>query len=171
MRENFSEQRRSCGERGRWTSGEWSNYPRPVTCSRLATTLDTERLATVPVHAAPFDTRDEDLDRWTGVEVAQHLGDRLLLRYIVPAQIGAFTSGDPGSHYVTPTPYAPADAIIWLALPAPGIPREHALVLRPELIDLILGPRTVRWGGGIEYILPRGFPQAALHFPWEIRIS
>jgi hypothetical protein len=142
-----------------------------VPCSRLATTLDEERLASVPLHAAPFDTADADLPEWTGLEVAEHLGGRLLLRYVVPAQVGAFTAGDGAVHYVTPTPYSPEEAISWLALPAPGVPREHALVLKPEEIDLIRGPRIVRWGGGLEYILPHGFSRDALHFPWEVRIS
>jgi hypothetical protein len=51
------------------------------------------------------------------------------------------------------------------------VPREYALVLKPEELDVVLGPRTVQFGGGIEYILPNGFTEQALHFPWEIRIS
>jgi hypothetical protein len=142
-----------------------------MTCGRLATTLDEERLALVPVTPAPFDTTDADLDRWTGADVAQHLGGRLLLRYIVPAQVGHFTDGDAGQHYVTPTAYAPHEAINWLALPAPNVSREYVLVLKPQALDVVLGPRVVRFGGGIEYIIPNGFDAAALHFPWEIRVS
>jgi hypothetical protein len=133
--------------------------------------LDQVRLAAVPVLPVHFDTRDEDLPRWRGAEVAGHLGGRLLLRYVTPAQLGEFTGGSSKRHHVTPTPYAPKEAINWLALPAPGVPREHALVLKPEAIDDILGPRIVRWGGGIEYVLPNGFSHSALHFDWEVRIS
>ena len=142
-----------------------------MTCSRLATTLDEVRLAGVPVLPVSFDTPDEDLPRWRGTEVAKHLGGRLLLRYLAPAQVGEFTGGSRKLHYVTPTPYTPTEAIGWLALPAPSVPREYALVLKPEAIDEILGPRVVRWGGGIEYLLPNGFRQSALHFGWEVRIS
>lgn len=142
-----------------------------MTCSRLATTLDEVRLAAAPVMPVPFDTDDADLPKWTGREVSEHLGGRLLLRYLTPVQVGTMTGGTSDVQYVTPTPYAPDEAISWLALPAPTVPRQHALVLKPEVVDVILGPRVVRWGGGIEYLLPNGFPRTALHFAWEIRIS
>ena len=103
--------------------------------------------------------------------MAAELGGRLLLRYLTPAQVGSFTNGSDREHYVTPTPYAPDEAIRWLALPGVTVPREHALVLDPASIDVILGPRKVRWGGGIEYILPDGFPKAALHFAWEVVVA
>jgi hypothetical protein len=44
------------------------------------------------------------------------------------------------------------------------------MLLKPEEIADISGPRWVRFGGGIEYYLPTGFPAVALAFPWELEV-
>jgi hypothetical protein len=107
----------------------------------------------------------------SGGAVFEELGGRFLLRYLVPAQIADFRAGGEGVHWVTPTPYQPEETLSWLALPALREPRLHALVLDPRRIAVIRGPRWVRLGGGIEYILPHGFPGEALVLPWPIEVK
>lgn len=97
-----------------------------------------------------------------GSDVAREVGGRYLLRYLVDSQLTSFTSGDGGSHYVTPTPIAPEDVVHWLYLPSAHVPRNHALVLDASKIPIIRGPGWVDMGSGIEYYLPHGFPQVAI---------
>lgn len=142
------------------------------TSSLLATLLDQEMLenrGTVSILPAP--TPDAMVPAKSGKAVFEELGGRFLLRYLVPAQLTAFTAGGKGIHWVTPTPYQPEETVSWLALPALSKPRRHALVLDPREIEMICGPRWVRLGGGIEYILPRGFPASALVLPWPIEVT
>ncbi len=110
------------------------------------------------------------LPRRPGPDVAKELGDRYLLRYLLPHQVGAYTSGSTDPHWVTPTAYSPEETVSWLALPAPRFPRSYVLLLKPDGIPSIWGPRWVRFGGGIEYYLPLGFPATALAFPWEVEV-
>lgn len=106
----------------------------------------------------------------TGRQVAGELGDRYLCRYLLPHQVGQYVAGSGNPHWVTPTAYAPEETISWLALPTPRGPRPYVMLLKPgEIVD-IWGPRWVRLGGGIEYVLPNGFPAAALAFPWELEV-
>jgi hypothetical protein len=118
----------------------------------------------------PAETPQNYLRRATGRQVAQELGGRVLLRYVLPHQLGAFTSGSRRAHYVTPTPYAPTEAGRWLALPRVGDPRTHVLWLNPGGIRQIWGPRWVLGGRGIEYFLPQGFGRKALVIDWEVEI-
>lgn len=108
--------------------------------------------------------------RKTGQAVRNELGGRYLLRYLLPHQVGVHIEGTQESQWVTPTPYAPEETVSWLALPAPTQPRTLVLLLKPEMIDEIWGPRWVRLGQGIEYYLPQGFGRNALAFPWEIQV-
>jgi hypothetical protein len=79
--------------------------------------------------------------------------------------------GNGARHFVTPTPYSAADCVSFLALPEPTVRRGHLLLLDPGKIDEILGPRWVEAGQGIEYLLPHGFTQAALAFPWAVELK
>jgi hypothetical protein len=63
---------------------------------------------------------------------------------------------------VTPTAIASENVVSWLALYAPRVKREHALILDPAKIEIIRGPAWIRFGQGIEYYLPTGFPKAAV---------
>lgn len=62
-----------------------------------------------------------------------------------------------------------ATAFPWLALTPP--PRTHFLVLDPQQIPQIAGPRYVQMGGGVEYILPNGFPATAVVNPPGIPVT
>ena len=141
-----------------------------ATSSHLATQLDHEMLSAHSVVIAPSSTPDSGLARKTGRQVARELGGRYLLRYLLPHQVGRYAGGSTAPHWVTPTAYAPEETISWLALPAPRDPRPYVMSLKPEEIADISGPRWVRFGGGIEYHLPTGFPAGALAFPWELEV-
>ena len=137
----------------------------------LATVLDQEMLETIrKVSIADRSTPDAALPIKTGTDVATELGGRYLLRYVLKDQVGTFMDGSTRSHWVTPTPYTSRDATAFLALPAPNRLRRFVMVLNPAEIPRILGPRWVRLGQGIEYLLPNGFPTTALVSGWELEL-
>jgi hypothetical protein len=142
-----------------------------LSSAMLATLLDQEMLEVV--RAIPIASRTTPMAalQKTGAQVANELGGRYLLRYLLREQVGSYAAGSNDRHWVTPTPYAPGDTIPWLALPAPTRPRTHVMLLDPSKIATICGPRWVRFGKGIEYHLPSGFPPTALALAWELQIS
>jgi len=141
-------------------------------CGRLATRVDQEWLERVQgVQIASSLTPDNALTLKDGATLARELGGRYLIRYLHSDQLGTGQQGSVAPCYVTPTAYSPEDCVRWLALPNPAHPREFALILDPSKIPAALGPRWVRLGDGIEYLLPQGFPPEALVLPWEVRIS
>ncbi len=86
----------------------------------------------------------------------------MFVRYLVKAQLTQFLSGSTRGHWVTPTAISPKDVNAWLALPAPRVPRQYALLLDPSKIAVVRGPAWIRLGQGIEYFLPDGFPEDAI---------
>jgi hypothetical protein len=144
-----------------------------VTGGWIATWLDMEMLeAKHGVTLASPTTPDAMLPRKSGVQVAAELGDRYLLRYLLPNQVGLFSRGSADQHFVTPTPYSASGTVPHLALPAATKRRFFALVLDPAQIEYIWGPRRVRMGFGVEYLLLDGFRQDAIvGVPWEIRVT
>ena len=96
---------------------------------------------------------------------------RYLLRYVLPEQLQAFSDGSSRVHYVTCTPYSPEETIGQLALPRGAEPRSHVFLLRPSKLKKVSGPRWVRGGYGIEYLLPEGFGKDALVLPWAIAVE
>jgi hypothetical protein len=119
------------------------------------------------VSISDCNTIDRRLPRKTGQLVARELGGRPLLRYGRMEQLTDFHMGSDRVHYVTPTPYAPSDASQWLALPRLTESRIGVGLIDPlKLGDRpVLGPRWVWLGGGIEYVLPEGFPPEAAALP------
>lgn len=140
------------------------------TASLLATKLDEKMLLSNGVYIYPSTTPDVELPSKKGGEIHRELGGRLLLRYILPHQAGLFCDGSEERHFVCPTPYPPSDTVWALALPKPEGERRHVMVLKPEHIEVICGPRWVDYGVGIEYILPKGFKKEALAMHWEVEI-
>ena len=114
---------------------------------------------------------DSSLTAKDGGAVAKELGGRLLIRYMLWDQVAQFTGGSTVAHWVTPTPLSIGDLSRTLALPAPRRRRKWAMLLDPREIPEVLGPRWVRWGHGIEYVLPTGFPAAAIASRWEIEVT
>lgn len=149
----------------------------PNTSSLLATRLDYQMLRERGVTVQPPHLAVDSLPRKSGADVFDELGGRLLIRYLVSAQVGRFGEGDAGQHYTSPTPYTPSQAVSWRALPAVRRRRLYALLPDPRLIDEIRGPQWVVGPGGIQYVLPRGFPQRAIVVPgppglhWEIVVE
>ena len=121
---------------------------------------------------APRTTPDDKLRATDGNTVAAELGGRYLLRYMLPRQVGQFRDGTALPQCATPTPYAPEETVSWLFLPAPDEDRMYVMVLDASRIDRILGPRWVRCGKGIEYLLPNGFPKGAIvAWGWEMQVT
>ena len=145
-------------------------------CSWLATWLDWEMLVQRGVAIEPPTTPIALLHRKTGSQVADELGGRYLIRYLLVGQVGLFSRGTRRLQYVTPTPYAPSETVSYLALPNPTEPRPYALVLDPSQISFIWGPQWIRGGQGVQYVLRNGFPQRAIVVPgtrgasWEIQV-
>lgn len=128
----------------------------------MATLLDQEHIELTGV-IAPRPQRVEDLPDRHGLDVAQELGGRFLARYLTPSQVALFADGSTDrGHWVSPTAIAPEDVVAWLALFAPLVKRQHALLLDAAMIEVIRGPAWVRLGQGIEYYLPGGFPKQAV---------
>jgi len=143
------------------------------TSSRLATQLDYEMLLSRrSVVVVPSNTPDERVPLKSGGAVFEELGGRYLLRYLLREQVDQFLDGSEGRlHWATPTPYSPEETIRWLALPAVRRVRDHVLFLDPRRIPEIRGPRWVRLGGGIEYLLPGGFPKEALVADFPVKVT
>ena len=141
-----------------------------MSCSFLSTQLDLDMLGKHRVMVASSFVADAALP-CTGVEVSRELGGRLLIRYLRRQDISRYIYGDANRHCTTPTPYSPADLISSLNLPDPTTRRTHYLLLEPSKIAEILGPRHIAWGGGIEYILPKGFHVDALVNHWALEIK
>jgi hypothetical protein len=106
----------------------------------------------------------------SGTEVALELSGRFLLRYLRRAEVNQYAFGSGNRHFVTPTAYAAEECAAWLRLPDPAVRRSHVLLLDASKIAEIRGPRWVEGGGGIEYILPSGFPQGALVTGWAMEV-
>jgi len=142
-------------------------------CSLLATNLDREMLENRinPVQIAASTMPDNQLPIKSGADVLRELKGRYLLRYLLPHQIGLYINGSNDQHWVTPTPYTPEETISWLALPNPSLPRTFVMLLDPSKIDEIKGPRWVRLGKGIEYLLHQGFPPEALLLSWPLQVA
>ena len=141
-------------------------------CGRLATMLDQEMLEVVRrVRIASRVTPDDSLANRLGRDVAIELGGRYLLRYMFPYQVGQYAQGSQDRHFVTPTAYSPEDAVSWLYLPKPTGKRPFVMLLDPAKIPYVRGPRWVRLGNGIEYLLPRGFPGEAVVVGWELEVK
>lgn len=142
------------------------------TCAFLATTLDKQMLLTRAVQIAAEDVPDHALPLKPGADVAEELGGRFLLRYVLPKDFGRNQHGMAVKTYTTVTAYRPADAVPYLNLPPSTFERSHVLLLDPAKIEQIRGPRIVLHGkGGLEYILPDGYPAEAVSGGWELQIS
>jgi hypothetical protein len=108
--------------------------------------------------------------------LAAELGDRWLIKYVRHGDHARYSvlAGTPlfsGVHYVTPTPLAQAHVVSVLNLPSHLPAPRFALLLDPKKVEA-WGPRRIRGGRGIEYILRAGFGAAAIVAPgWPIGIT
>ncbi len=142
------------------------------TSSLIATNLDIEMFALRRLKIDSARTPDGQLDTDDAAHFAKAV-PRLLLRYVRSHQIGALSGGTTTPQYVTVTPYAGDEAVSWLALPNPMDPPTHVLLLDPAQMagHRLAGPRWVRLGNGIEFILLDGFPNHAVVKPgWEVEV-
>jgi hypothetical protein len=147
------------------------------TSGRIATQLDVEMLVRKGITIAhPLQAKDPMLIK-RGGQVADELGGRLLLHYVIERNIRAYEDGRAEACYVTPTPLSPEETIDYLVVPGANSPREYVYYLDPARIEWIVGPIFVAGGSGIQYILLEGFPAEAIVVPgapsgrWAVRVS
>lgn len=132
-------------------------------CSYLAKQLDVGMLEVKGVPIAAVGTPARELPRLSGAELGQQLCGRILLHYLLDEYDRTILEGTDRLVYVTPTPYAPAETIFWLNLSFRPKQRRYVLLLRPEPLYEVAGPRWIAPGGiGIEYLLLSGFPAEAI---------
>src|SRR5689334_5187045 len=124
-------------------------------CSQRATDLDWAMIVRNrggdAAAIAPRGTPDAALAERAGAEVARELGGRYLVKYLPRTRLHDYQNGSPGTEYATPTMYTPSEAPVYLNLPYVEDSRLWALFLDPGIIDVVLGPRWVELGQGIEY--------------------
>ena len=129
----------------------------------------------VRIHLPPRHDSDPPAARH-GSDVMGELGGRFLLNYVAGWQVGRYDRGRPERCWVTPTLYAPEDVTSYILPPVANETREYAYLLDPSKVALIEGPMWVAVGGGIQYVLPVGYPEEAIYVPddptghWAIRI-
>jgi hypothetical protein len=137
-----------------------------VGTSWLSTELDAVMLGKT---IQPSHCPTKDLPARTGAEVWDALNGRYLMRYVDYGSV--HEAGREIETFVCPTPYAGEDLSEWLALPRPDLVRDYAVLIDPRGIAEIKGPRWCSSGGGIEYILPKGYPKEAIVSPgWAVRV-
>lgn len=140
------------------------------TSSRLAHNLDERMLSSRLLRevaagqgrriAAPG-TDDADLWPVQGVIAALELGNRFLIRYLTGSKLKSAPVGTTEPTFVSPTPFTPTEAAIWLALPGTEL-RNWYILLDARRLGLVSGPRYAQFGGGLEYLLPDGYPEDAV---------
>ena len=139
----------------------------------LAAHFDVEMILSNKTKIASQVTKDSELDQWEGKVVKKQIGSRYLLHYLPYAKLGRYDNGTDDRIFCTPTVYTRSVVIDMLALPDVGMPRPLAIVIDPAQLSNsypILGPRYVRFGMGVEYILTAGFPANAVVSRFELVI-
>ncbi len=140
----------------------------------LAIILDEEMLGQHNAAIAAPWTPDDQLPECTSL--ASELGDRYLVKYLrrgdhTRYSVRSGISYFPGVHFVTPTPLARSQLIPVLNLPSDLPAPRYALLLDPAHVTA-RGPRRIRGGHGVEYVLFSGFPSTAIAAPgWPITID
>jgi hypothetical protein len=139
--------------------------------TQLAIHLDMEMLHDRGVEIYHEHVADSDLPE---CDPQADLGRRHLIKYVrshehekyaIMSGVNKFA----GPQWVTPTPLAPCDLMDCLALP-PGEPPGWYLLLRTDMLASVRGPRRIRRGNGVEYLLPDGFTSDAIVEPkWPKR--
>ncbi len=140
----------------------------------LSITLDEEMLGRHGISVASPWTPDSLLPPCP--DLARQVGDRFLLKYVRRDDRQRYScfSGIThysGVHYVTPTAICRQEVVAVLNLPAPLPAPAFALILDANLLEA-QGPRRIRSGRGLEYVLPNGFPSKAIVAPgWPVTVK
>jgi hypothetical protein len=141
--------------------------------SDLAVLLDEEMLRAKSVIVSDAGVPDASLPKC--VDLADQVGGRHLIKYLREGDHRRYAGAPAGSyfggiHYVTPTPLRRRELVRVLNLPT-GLPApRYALLLDPLHLDA-WGPRRIRSGRGIEYLLLNGFSADAISGSWPIEVA
>jgi hypothetical protein len=142
--------------------------------TQLAITLDEEMLIRNGVDVLPPNTHNDDLP--VAVDVSEQIGGRFLMKYLRSGDHKRFSviskkTYFDGPHWLTPTPLCTANLVGALALPTDLETPSYALILDPKKI-VAYGPRRVRGGRAVEYLVKDGFALDAIvepRWPREIK--
>jgi hypothetical protein len=125
--------------------------------------------------ATIFPSRTPDSLLPSCTDLVSQLGRRYLIKYVrkpdryrysVLSKVSHFS----GVHYLTPTALCPDTIEAALRLPPFKIP-QYALILDPSRLSAC-GPREIRGGKAVEYVLPNGYGVDAIVPPgWPQAIS
>ena len=132
--------------------------------SLLAAHLDVQMLLRRGVAIADEATENDALPACDDPLI--HLGGRYLIKYLRAHEekrysIMSATTYFDGIHYFTPAPLAGCDLHVALNLPPADDP-QRALLVYPEELRELRGPRRIAGGIGIEYVALKGFPLHAI---------
>lgn len=140
----------------------------------LAINLDDEMLTIRGIKVHPFTTPDTALPHRP--DLADELAGRFLIKYVREPDVQRYSimSGVthfPGVHFVTPTVLCAEVLQAALHLPPVRPFPKYALVLDPAKLEAY-GPRRIRGGQGVEYLLLNGFSVDAIVPPgWPRKID
>jgi len=140
------------------------------TCSAIATRLDEEMLLNRSVHIYPPYTPVGTMPPRSGSAVASELGGRYLLRYLLRTQYQHLTAATSQLRFVTHTNPVFAKGGGLVARTADADKTAFRTISRSKSHSRDTGPRRVRLGGGLEYVLPKGFPTDALVLSWPVPV-
>jgi hypothetical protein len=132
--------------------------------SRLAAYLDVQMLLRRGVKIHDEIVADEDLP--VCADAAAELGGRFLIKYLRAHEESRYNTLAgvaffDGPHWFTPASLAGKDLRVALNLPPADRP-QRALLLQPELLPDVRGPRRIAGGIGVEYVVLNGFPAEAI---------
>jgi hypothetical protein len=139
--------------------------------SLMTAHLDVQMLLSRSVKIHDEITPDDALPECFDLD--QQLGGRLLIKYVRSDSVSYFSklsgvANFPGVHYATPSPIAARDLQSALNLPPLRLP-QYALLLAPERLSKVVGPRRISGGIGVEYLLLDGFSVDAIVPPgWSM---
>lgn len=143
------------------------------TAADIAQILDEEMLGEhgVTILGSPVPTTS--LSKCTNL--ANEVGDRLLIKYIREGEHLRYNPSAPfrmlGPQYVTLTPFDRDEAASRLNMPSFLSGPMYLVLLEPSKVEA-WGPKRVRGGTGIEYVLVNGFDSSAIVPPgWPIRVA
>ncbi len=138
--------------------------------SAIAVHLDAEMLLRRGVSVASATTPESSLPAISDPD--RHFAGRLLVRYLRKGDLAQVTDTvwQNRAHSLTITPLCKDTLRRYLNLPSSLPPPTHALLVDPLLLPAIRGPRYVRLGFSVEYVVP-SLPDTAIVGPrWAVEI-
>lgn len=138
--------------------------------SRIAVHLDAEMFLRRGIVVAPATTPESALT--PVLDPDQHFAGRLLVRYVRKSDLAQVTSTtwQNRTHWLTTTPLCKGSVRTYLNLPSSLPAPTHALLVDPLVLQGIRGPRYVRLGFSVEYLVPTLPDASIVGNKWAVEI-